>query len=332
MATTTATVTVVEPSIRTSIDPYDSSKAPQYQHQHQQQNQRKKQQPVSSNEASIDVSQPAEVKDGAPSTSAETTPFKPTTRFWLIMLSISSIALCGAIEATIVVNALPTITAALGGGNLYLWVPNAFFLASVATLPLFAQASNTFGRRSLLLGAVALFILGCALGGANTSMKMLIVARTIQGVGSGGIDTLVETIILDLVPLRERSKYMSIVAAAATIGFVAGPFLGGLIVVRLGWQWVFYLNAIISGVTLVLFSFFLRLKHERGQTVRSKLKRIDFGGNAIFVGAVVAILLALTWAGPVYHWDSAQIIVPLAVGLFGLCAFTAFEWTPRLAP
>lgn len=263
---------------------------------------------------------------------AETTPFKPTRAFWLVMLSIMVLSLCGSVEGTIVVNALPTIVESLGGGNLYLWVPNAFFLASIAVLPLFAQVSDIFGRRKLLLGAASLFVLGCALGGASNSMTMLIVARTIQGIGSGGVDTLTETVILDLVPLRERGKYIALVQIGTTLGYVGGPFIGGLIVVDLGWPWVFYLNAILSGVALVMFFFFLRVKHRRGQSLWSRIKRIDFGGNAIFIGAVIAVLLALTWAGPVYQWNSAQIIIPLVIGLLGLLAFIAFEWTPRLAP
>jgi MFS family permease len=122
------------------------------------------------------------------------------------------------------------------------------------------------------------------------------------------------------------------VSIGTTVGYVAGPFLGGLIVVKLGWPWVFYLNAILGGAALVMFFFFLRVKHRRGQTFWSKVKRIDFGGNAIFIGAVVAVLLALIWGGLVYHWNSVQIPVPLILGLFGLLAFIAFEWTPRLAP
>ena len=323
MARANATVTR-GPSIRSSINLSNSANA----HQHQQQ----QQQPIFPSEAGVDVSPLAPFEEHTLSPPAETKPFKPTRRFWLVIMSISVVHLCGAIEATIVINALPTIAAALGSGNLYLWVPNAFFLASVAALPLYAQLSDIFGRRILLLGAVSLFVLGCALGGASTSMTMLIVARTIQGLGSGGVDTLLETIILDLVPLRDRSKYMSIVAIGGTFGFTTGPFLGGLIVVNLGWPWVFYLNAILGGVALIMFFFFLRVKHQRGQTIWSKVKRIDFGGNAIFIGAVVAVLLALTWGGPVYHWESAQILVPLVLGLLGLCAFIAFEWTPRLAP
>lgn len=171
------------------------------------------------------------------------------------MMSISVISLCGSVEGTIVVNALPTIVAALGGGNLYLWVPNAFFLAAIAVLPLVSQLSNIFGRRNVLLGSVALFVLGCALGGASNSMTMLIIARTIQGMGSGAVDTLTETVILDLVPLRERGKYLAYVSIGTTLGYVGGPFMGGIIVVKLGWAWIFYLNAIFGGAALIMFFF-----------------------------------------------------------------------------
>ncbi|PMD31441.1 MFS general substrate transporter [Hyaloscypha variabilis F] len=326
MATTTVTIDSSTRSgrVSSSIDINNSANTQQHQQQQQQR--------ILPREVSVDVSRLAPPEDDTPSPPADIKPFKPTRRFWLVMLSISTISLCGSVEGTIMVNALPTIVAALGGGNLYLWVPNAFFLASIAVLPLYAQASDIFGRRTLLLGAVSLFVLGCALGGASKSMTMLIIARTIQGTGSGGVDTLTETIILDLVPLRDRAKYLSYVSIGTTVGYVAGPFIGGLIVVRLGWPWVFYLNAILGGAALVMFFFFLRVKHRRGQSFLAKVKRIDFGGNAIFIGAVVAVLLAVTWGGPVYHWDSAKILVPLILGLLGLLAFIAFEWTPRLAP
>ncbi|KAG6365693.1 hypothetical protein INS49_007304 [Diaporthe citri] len=315
MATETATVDPSDVVTSSSIDLDKAADAHQQQHQHHQR-----------------VS-PREAQDATTtSPPAETKPFKPTRAFWLVMLSIAVLSLCGSVESTVVVNALPTIVAALGGGNLYLWVPNAFFLASIAVLPLFAQVSDVFGRRNLLLGAASLFVLGCALGGASSSMAMLIVARTIQGIGSGGVDTLTETVILDLVPLRERGKYIALVQIGTTLGYVGGPFVGGLVVVDLGWPWVFYLNVVLSGVALVMFFFFLRVKHRRGQSLWSRIRRLDFGGNAIFIGAVVAVLLAMTWAGPVYQWNSAQIITPLVIGLLGLLAFIAFEWTPRLAP
>lgn len=167
-------------------------------------------------------------------------------RFWTIILALSITGLMSAIEGTIITSALPTITNALGGGDSYIWVPNAYLLAQVAILPLAGQASNIFGRRNLLLGAVALFTLGGGLSGGASSMEMLIAARTIQGLGGGGINLLMETIVTDIVPLRERGQYMAIVGIGAIVGATVGPFLGGLITDHASWRWCFYINVPIG--------------------------------------------------------------------------------------
>ena len=78
-------------------------------------------------------------------------------------------------------------------------------------------------------------------------MKILIAARTVQGFGGGGMNLLVETVVTDLVPLRERGKYMSIVYLGATVGATLGPFLGGVITDKSSWRWCFYLNVPIGG-------------------------------------------------------------------------------------
>ena len=91
-----------------------------------------------------------------------------TWRFWAIIVSLMVTGLVSALEGTIIISALPTIIEALGGGNSYIWVPKAYLLASVATLPLLAQASNIFGRRILLLGAVAIFTLDSELCGGGS--------------------------------------------------------------------------------------------------------------------------------------------------------------------
>ncbi|KAI9037318.1 major facilitator superfamily MFS_1 [Aspergillus affinis] len=271
--------------------------------------------------------QVAPLKDETKVAQDSEAPLRKSWRFWAIILSLSLTGLCSAIEGTIITSALPTITATLKGGNAYIWVPNAYFLASIATLPLFAQASNVFGRRWLILGAVALFVLGSGLCGGSSSMRMLIAARTVQGLGGGGIALMINIIMTDIVSLRERGKYMALTQMAATIGAALGPFIGGVITSRSSWRWVFYINLPIGGTAFVFLFFFLRLNYERNQSWKQRLARIDVFGNAVFITAVVAVLLALTWGGTIYEWGTYHIIVPLVLGFVGIGLFLAVEWT-----
>ncbi|OTA04861.1 MFS permease [Trichoderma parareesei] len=263
----------------------------------------------------------------------EPQPTSPQTwRFWAIITALAITGLMSAIEGTIITSALPSITNALGGGDAYIWVPNAYLLAQVAILPLAGQASNIFGRRHLLLGSVALFTLGGGLSGAASSMGMLIAARTIQGLGGGGINLLMETIVTDIVPLRERGQYMAIVGIGAIVGATLGPFLGGLITDHASWRWCFYINVPIGIASFGILFIFLRVKYDRNLTWSTRLRRIDISGNAIFVAAIVSALMALTWGGTIYSWSTYHIVVPLVLGLIGILLFAAFEWTPRLCP
>ncbi|RYP12299.1 hypothetical protein DL765_007410 [Monosporascus sp. GIB2] len=177
---------------------------------------------------------------------------KCSFRFWAIMGSLAMTGLLSAIEGTIITSALPTITQALGGRSFYIWVPSSYFLASIATLPLYAQISDIFGRRWPFLGAVVLFILGSGLCGGSHSMGMLVASRTIQGLGGDGIQLLVETAIAKLVPLRERGIFIALTMVAATAGAAIGPFIGGLIAEKSTWRRVFFLNLPIGGVLLAL--------------------------------------------------------------------------------
>jgi MFS family permease len=119
-----------------------------------------------------------------------------SSRFWAIIIALSLTGLLSAIEGTIITSALPTITKSLGGGSSYIWIPNAYFLASIAMLPLSAQLSDIFGRRPMLLIAVALFTLGSGLCGGASSMAMLIAARTMYVFQSVEITTGVILILI----------------------------------------------------------------------------------------------------------------------------------------
>ncbi|KAK3903165.1 general substrate transporter [Staphylotrichum tortipilum] len=255
----------------------------------------------------------------------------PTTsrslRFWSIVASLAFTALCSSIEGTIITSALPTITADLGGGSSFIWVPNGYFLATMVMLPLMAQAANVFGRRWLTLISVAMFTLGSGICGGANSPAMLIGGRVVQGLGGGGIALMINIILTDLIPLRERGKYMAIVQMVSAVGAALGPFLGGLLTERSTWRWVFYINLPIGGTSLIALFFSLRVASPPAGTWSEKLRRIDFAGNAIFIASTVAVLIGVTWGGTMYPWKSANVLVPLILGLLGFGLFLAYEWT-----
>ncbi|KAL2845042.1 major facilitator superfamily protein [Aspergillus pseudoustus] len=259
-----------------------------------------------------------------PSESVQPAPQGRGIWFWLIMAALTVSGLLAALEATIVSTALPSISNDLGGGEKYYWVILAYFLTMTAFQPLFGQLADIFGRRWLLMVAVGFFALGSGLcGGANT-MEMLIAGRAIQGLGAGGINVLVETIVCDISPLRERGFNLSILFGGITVGTAIGPVISGVIVDKTTWRWVFYLNLPIAGVALLLLFAFLRLKHKHA-SISERLRRLDYAGNTLFVAACTSALIGIGWAGTLYPWRSVEVILPLILGLLGLVATLVFE-------
>ncbi|KAK4147663.1 MFS-type transporter ucsD [Dichotomopilus funicola] len=274
-------------------------------------------------------------------TTATDPPTGHTLRFRAVIASLAFTALCSSLEGTIITSALPTIAADLSQNptksSSTIWIPNAYFLATVAMLPLMAQAANLFGRRWLTLLSVGLFTLGSGICGGATTMGMVIGGRVVQGLGGGGIALMINIVLSDLVPLRQRGKYMAIVQMVSAVGAALGPFLGGLLTERSSWRWVFYINLPIGGTSFIALFLFLRISHPQLPTsLTTKLARIDLPGTALFLAATVSILLGLTWGGTLHPWSSAPVLAPLLLGFAGLALFTTYEWTlathPSLPP
>jgi MFS family permease len=172
---------------------------------------------------------------------------------------------------------------------------------------------------------VAVFTLGSGICGGATGANMLIIGRAVQGIGSGGINMIVDVIVSDLVPLRERGNFIAIVLTVYSIGSSMGPFVGGIIVQRTTWRWVFYINLPVGGFALVLLFLFLHTDYHSNTTFAQKIKRIDYIGNILIMGATAAILCALTYGGSRFPWSSWRIVMPLVLGFVGLIVFMVFE-------
>ncbi|KUP28114.1 MDR family MFS transporter [Kocuria rhizophila] len=239
----------------------------------------------------------------------------------LLFASLMVVMLLASLGQTILSTALPTIVGDLGGVDHMSWVITGFILASTVMMPVYGRISDLFGRKPVLIAAIVLFIAGSALGAAAESMSWLITARVVQGLGGGGLMILAQTSIADVVPARERGKYMGVMGAVFAVSSVAGPLLGGWITEGPGWRWAFSFNIPLGILAIIAVAMFLKLPRRP----REERERIDYLGMILLAGATTCLILVCTWGGTQYDWNSPQILLLCATTLAGAIAFVVAE-------
>ncbi|MDX1378792.1 MAG: MFS transporter, partial [Anaerolineales bacterium] len=178
-------------------------------------------------------------------------------RIILVTIGIMLSLFMASMEATVVATAMPTIVGQLGGLEHYSWVFSAFMLSRTTTVPLYGKISDLYGRRNLYLFAMALFLIVSVLCAQADSMTFLIFARTLQGLGAGGMMPLAFIMIGEMFSLEQRAKMQGVFSSVFGVSSIVGPLLGGFIVDTLSWHWVFYINVIpgILAAGLVAFGW-----------------------------------------------------------------------------
>jgi EmrB/QacA subfamily drug resistance transporter len=227
--------------------------------------------------------------------------------------------LLAALDQTIVATALPTIAGDLHGLSHLSWVVTGYLLLSTVSTPLWGKLGDMYGRKSFFQGAIVIFLVGSALSGLSSSMLELIIFRSLQGLGAGGLMVGAQAIIGDVVPPRERGKYQGIFGAVFGLASVAGPLLGGFFVQNLSWHWIFYVNIPIGLVALAVTARFLPSALRRVQHV------IDYLGAVVLAGGVSCLVLLTTLGGTTYAWISLPIAVMAILGLALLSWFVLIE-------
>lgn len=220
--------------------------------------------------------------------------------------------LLGALDQTIVATALPTIGEAFGDFTNLSWVITAYLLACTVATPLYGKLSDIYGRRVMLLTSVAAFSAASVACALASSLLVLILARGVQGLGGGGLISLSQTIIADLVPPRERGRYQAQIAGVFAASSIAGPVLGGLFAQHLSWTLIFWINLPLGLVAFLVTSRALRRlpRHEQRH-------RMDIPGAALMAAASILLLLALGWGGVRFAWGS-PVILGLLLGTAAL--------------
>lgn len=226
------------------------------------------------------------------------------SRFRGVFFDVAPAMFLGTLDQTIVAATLPAIAVGLGGFADIAWIVTAYLLAATAAAPIYGRLGDAFGRRRALIWALVLFLAGSVACGFAPTLPWLIGARGMQGLGGGGLMTLAQALIGEAVSPKERGRFQGWFGAIFALASTLGPVAGGLLSEHLGWRYTFWVNIPLGFVAAIAA---LRLNTSPGAGRFTP----DLVGTPLFVGATLALLLALS-LGPTIGW-STPIVIGLAV-------------------
>jgi len=246
---------------------------------------------------------------------------RPTISVRFVMTGLLLVILLAAVEQTIVAVSLPAIAAELHGMNLVAWVVAAYLIGATVATPIYGKLSDIYGRKATMTSAISLFLLASVACALAQTMPQLIAFRLLQGLGGGGLISVAQATIADVISLRDRGKYQAYISAVWLVASTGGPVAGGYLTQHLSWHWIFWVNLPIGIVALIVMRSSLR-----HLSINPVMHSIDYIGAILFASGISSVLIALTRIGQGAPVRDSRIIFLLTGGVLTV---TVFIWHAR---
>ena len=238
-------------------------------------------------------------------------------RLTLVLGALMLAVLMASMEMSIIATALPTIAGEFNAFESYAWVGTAYIVTSAIGTPLLGKLSDLYGRRRIFQLTMAIFLVGSVLCGASQSMGQLIAARAVQGIGGGGIQALAFAVLGDVLPPRERGRYVGYFTLSFVGAALLGPLAGGFIIEHFSWPWIFYVNVPFVLLVGAVCHVALRLPFHRREA------KLDYAGAALLSTAIAGVMIGLEEGRD--GWTDAHVLVLFAVAAVALAGFVVVE-------
>ena len=240
-----------------------------------------------------------------------------------VVIGLMLAILLGALDQTIISVALPMMAADLQGFDLLAWVVSGYLVAVAVATPIYGKLGDLYGRRAMLSFAIGLFLFASVACAMAQSMPMLVAARILQGLGGGGLISVAQATIADVVAARDRGRFQGYISGAFAVASVSGPLAGGLLTEYLSWRWIFWIN-----LPLGLAAFIISRRALARLPVPHVKRPVDYLGAVLLSSGLSLLLIAITRIGQGVAWGEAVNLQLFAVALVSLAAFV---WQERRA-
>lgn len=241
-----------------------------------------------------------------------------------ILFALMMAVFLSALDQTIVAVSMPAISAQFQDFDLLAWVISAYMVALTVAVPIYGKLGDLYGRRRLMLFGLGTFTVASLFCAMAQSMEQLVLARVLQGIGAGGMVSVSQAIIGDIVPPRERGRYQGYFSSMYAAASVTGPVLGGFMTEYLSWRWVFIIN-----LPLGFVAWWVARKTLIGLPIPQRKPIIDYLGTILMIIGLTALLLGITEIGQGHSWRDSHVQVQLGLALLALVMFVLYERRTR---